>query len=178
MTILDRVLVLLGALLFAISGFLLFFVAGGWNPALALGELISGWALTNSLIPAVIGFLVLLLGVYLFLLALRGLPEERFIEQEASLGVVRISFRALERLIYKAVRQLSGVRDLDITLKAAPEGLVVAIGLEVQPDLNIPSVVEEVQSSIAEYLLRTTGISVGRVYVEVRRIARTEQAEA
>ena len=30
----------------------------------------------------------------------------------------------------------------------------------------------------SEYLHGTTGISVGRVYVEVRRIARTEQAEA
>ncbi|MCK9222866.1 MAG: alkaline shock response membrane anchor protein AmaP [Limnochordia bacterium] len=178
MTILDRVLVLLGALVFAVFGFLLFFIAGGWDPSLALGDLVSTWATVSTVAPAVLGFAVLLLGIYLFFFALRGLPQERFVEQETSLGAVRISFRALERLVYKAVREQSGVRDLDISLKAAPEGLTISIGLEIHPDLNIPSVVEEVQRSITDYVLKTTGINVARIYVEVRRIARTEQAGA
>lgn len=167
----DRAMSVLVGLMFLCGGGALLAMALEWwepkwkwqeLPRLAAGE----WRAQVLLAGAVL----FLLGVYFFALGTRRRARERALVKETSLGIVRISLRAVEALVKRAARQVQGIREVETALHSTPEGLEVALTVNVLPDTRIPEMADQVQTAVSRYIYDTVGVNVARVLVNVRNV--------
>lgn len=177
MTVLDRVLLVLIFLsLFAKGTLLLAAGLAGWDPRpwfAELGEaMIHGYRVETSLL----GLAELLISSYLLSWALRRRHANRAIVQEAELGTVRISLKAVESLVQRAARQVQGVRDVKVDLRSDKQGVSIALSVTVAPDISIPAVSDEIQRRVDQYITQTVGVTVARVAVTFRAVTEAGKA--
>lgn len=91
--------------------------------------------------------------------------------RSSEFGEVRISNQTFESLSLRAVKQLSGIKDVKVRVSITPEGLVISVRALVLPDINMPKMAAEVQGKIKEYVESITDVSVKEVRVDVDNIA-------
>ncbi|MBE3573121.1 MAG: alkaline shock response membrane anchor protein AmaP [Moorella humiferrea] len=171
MSLLDRAILALFALLVALLSLAFLAVIAGWTVPLDLFEL----SLVHSdyRLLAGAGAAVLLLLALRFLLAgMRptAAREEQAIIKAADLGAATISLAALENLVVRAARQVKGVREVKPHLKILPEGLAVKLNITVSPDRNIPELTTALQRQVYDYIVATAGLEVPEVQVRVTGI--------
>jgi uncharacterized alkaline shock family protein YloU len=168
--IVSTVLGLLGVAVAATMGAVaLGFDASGYAAAVVHTMLRAPWetaAVAVVILLAALGALVAGLS--------RGV--ERAVVRETSLGQVRISLAAIENAVYRSVRQVRGVCDVDADVRAGVAGVDVRLAVTVAPDLAIPAVSDEVQQRVERYVQETVGVSVGTVVVEIKAVASEARA--
>lgn len=171
MSVLDRAMLALFALLAVAFAVALMAVAAGWT--VPLHAFTTG--LQDSkfrLVTGLVAFLFLLVSLRFLLISLRTSTahEEPAIISSEELGVVSISPHALEELVNKAARQVKGVREVKPHLKIIPGGLVVKLDINVSPDRNIQEMTTNLQNRVHDYIVTTTGLDVPEIQVKVKGI--------
>ena len=121
--------------------------------------------------PLEVRAVFILLAVYLLLIITRQKSEPAVVHQ-AELGAVRIGVNTIKGLINKKARDVEGVRESTVTV-VQTEPLLVRLELQILPDYNVPSLAEELQQQVKEYLAETMGIEVAGVEILVRGIGET-----
>ena len=153
MTGLDQLIIGLTALILAVLGGLSVVAGTG------LSSTISWMRLAPDLWDGIlIGAVFILLAVYLLLIIARQKSEPAVVHQ-AELGAVRIGVSTIKGLINKKARDIDGVKDCAVTV-VQTEPLLVRLDLQIQPDYNVPSLAEQLQQQVKEYLAETMGIEV------------------
>ncbi|AKX94308.1 alkaline shock response membrane anchor protein AmaP [Neomoorella thermoacetica] len=171
MSVLDRALLALFALITAILAGIFLAVIAGWSVPLDLFEL----SLLNNdyrLLAGVVALIFFLLAMRFLLGSLRlaQAGEGRAVIKAADLGLVSISLPALEHLVTRAARQVKGVREIRPRLNYGPEGLAIRLNITVNPDRNLPEMAAELQEKVREYVIATAGLEVPEVQVRINGI--------
>jgi len=90
---------------------------------------------------------------------------------ESSLGEVHISLGAVESLVKKTARSVKGVREMKAIITHAKDGLHAQLVGTVSPEVSIPEVSEEIQSTVRQYVKRVVGVEMAEVRIEIENIA-------
>ncbi|HWI65996.1 MAG TPA: alkaline shock response membrane anchor protein AmaP [Symbiobacteriaceae bacterium] len=90
---------------------------------------------------------------------------------ETGLGVVAISLDAVENLVRKTARSIKGVREIRAIVTHRKDGLGVHLTATISPEVSIPQVSEEIQTSVRQYVKRVVGVELADVRIQVENIA-------
>ncbi|MGE5559903.1 MAG: alkaline shock response membrane anchor protein AmaP [Chloroflexota bacterium] len=172
MGILDRIVLELMVIGLAILAAMAILMAiGWWMPLDQLQMALS--AANGRWLVGLIG-LVYLIGSARFIwygFARRRYPSQT-LTQDTELGEVRVSLGAVESLVKKVAHQVRGVRDIRAWVgKNSAGGIDVEITVVVSPESNIPSLSDQIQTSIRDYVHNVVGVTVGQVKVLVENIS-------
>ncbi len=172
MKTLDRVvLIVAAAFLVALSAVVLASVTGpGFPNGFALD--FFGAVSEHKLVTAAVGVLIVLVVLYLISAALRGDGDEPApIVVNTTLGDVRISMSAIEAIVRRAARQVSGIREVDAEAAGDSEGISVSTRIQVYPDVSIPEVCERLEAELSTAFAAMVGLPVKSVHTVVRGVA-------
>ena len=117
-----------------------------------------------------IGAVFFLVSVRLIAVAFRRQGGQPVVH-ETVMGEVRISLDAVENLIRKTARAIKGVREIKATVIHGKDGLHVLLKGTISPEVSIPEVSEEIQSSVRTYVKRVVGVELVDIRMEVENIA-------
>lgn len=167
MGIFDRIVLMLYALSLALLSASFVSVAIGWKYPLdfirlALENPNGRWAtgLTSA------AFLVVSLRFVWFVFT-PAYPR-RAVRHQTDLGEVYVSLDAIEGLVKKVTRQVSGVRDVKAKVSNAQGGVTVHLKATISPETNIPDASRDIQKMLKSYVKNVVGVDLvdSRVYVE------------
>lgn len=114
-------------------------------------------------------FFVVSVRLILFAFTRRGGGQP--VVHETSLGEVRISLDAVENLVKKVARNIKGVRDIKAIITHGKDGLRAELTATISPEVSIPEVSEEIQSTVRQYVKRVVGAEMAEIRLEVDNIA-------
>lgn len=150
--------------------------------AIALA-LLFGWVFPYSMIsvfktdPAIrwgaiaTSVFLLIMSFQLFSTAISKRREQKIIIQETGLGRIEIAASALENLIRRAARQVRDIREVRPVLRYDREGLGIFLHLNVNPEAHLPSITQEIQQIVQDYLEKKAGVRVVQVGVRVESVS-------
>jgi len=119
-----------------------------------------------------VGIVFFLVSVRLLLAGLRSSRRTDTIVHHTEMGDVNISLSAVENLVEKIARHTRGVRGVKIKVAHdAKQGLQVKIRAVVSPESNVPSVSNEIQRRVKDYIKNTVGIELADVSIFVENIS-------
>jgi uncharacterized alkaline shock family protein YloU len=87
------------------------------------------------------------------------------------MGDVHISLDAIKNLVEKTARHTRGVRGIKVRVNHDGQGLKVYLKAVVSPENNVPSVSEELQKKVHEYIRNTVGVELVDVKILVENIS-------
>jgi uncharacterized alkaline shock family protein YloU len=168
---LDRVvLILAAASIVMLSAVVLASVAGpGFPNGFAMD--FFGTVSEHKLVTAAVAAVMLLIVLYLVSAVLRSDEEPTPIVVNTALGDVRISMSAIEAIVRRAARQVSGIREVDAEATGDAEGLSVVTKIQVYPDVSIPEVCERLENELSAVFTAMVGLPVKSVHTVVRGVA-------
>jgi uncharacterized alkaline shock family protein YloU len=166
----DRMIIGILSLGYIIASIVLILVSIGWlGPINFFLGFINN--INNRWILGLTSALVFVVTFSLFLSSFKSKPVKQTIIQETNLGQIKITLSALEQLILKASKSVQGVRDVKSFISTAGNVISVLVKVQVIPDINIPQLSVDLQTTIKDYLLKTSGTSVNEVKVQVTKIS-------
>lgn len=172
MSIIDRIALELFTLGIAVVAGLVILMGFGWLAPLdwlqnALQTINGRWV--TGIIG--LGYLVFSARFILYGFSRRRYPSQS-LTQDTELGEVRVSLGAVENLVRKTASQVRGVREVRTVVTRNKEaGIDVELSLVVSSDSNIPSLSDQVQNLIRDYVHTVVGVTVGQVKVLVDNIS-------
>ena len=111
--------------------------------------------------------LLLLLGLYCFLMLFRHRKRKDFVLQETEAGEMSISIKAIEGLVQKCIDTHEELRVTSMKLDNSRKGLNVDLRLGTSSDMSIPLAVGSLQKQIKQYVNECSGIAINDVRVQV-----------
>lgn len=166
----DQVLLTIYILALAFVSVLLMLAAPGWvQPHLWIEDLLQSF--NGRLVVLLIGAAFFAVSVRLIIFAFTRRGGGQPVVHETSLGDVRISLDAVENLVRKVARGVKGVREIKAVVANGQNGLVADLQAVVSPEVSIPEVAEEIQSSVKQYVRRVVGVEMHEVRIEVENIS-------
>jgi len=176
MKVSDRILMAL----YAFIGAIVLTVSGVCTVAPDLAELL-GLAVHNGLenwiaLQILLLLLIIVLlacSVRLMMLAVRregSAPSSSAAVQESVNGAVRVSVRAMETLVRRAVSQTDGVLDSKIRINNHDDSVTVEADLVVGIEAHVPAVTALLQRNVKGIVEEFSGIAVREVVVLVTEI--------
>lgn len=117
-------------------------------------------------------YIVTLLGAVILAAALKALvfrsaAESSGIVSNMKNGDLKISDTAIIGIVNNSLKSFPGVRESQVKVGFSNEVIELNVKGEVTPDVSIPSLAEEMQLAIKEDVENYTGVSVGKVNVEI-----------
>jgi uncharacterized alkaline shock family protein YloU len=163
--------VLLGIIIL-LGGLALIILTLGLLPKIGLQIHGFQW-LEGSFNYTALGFLILVVGVLLLAFFTPGVKRKDAggITSFNEIGEVRLSFRAIEKMVLAASRKVKGIRDVSTHIDLKEQGLVIYLRIKPIPDLPIPSLVRQLQETVRDYVEEISGSSVAEVKVLVENIS-------
>ncbi len=171
MGIIDRIILSIYTLLLAILAF------GVILLSLRLISLDLVWT-TLTLIygqweAGLVGSIFFLVSIRLLLAGLRSRArgEKDTIIHHTDMGDVHISLEAVKNLVEKTARHTRGVRGVKVSVNHDAQGLKIYLKSVVSPESNVPTVSEEIQKRVHEYIKNTVGVEPADVRILVENIS-------
>lgn len=165
----DRVVLVLTAVFLIVLAGMALAHGLGWEGAASLAVAVD--ELRGRVLESVLTAVVLLLvGLHILFFGTQQ-EEDGGIRQETEIGHVQISLRAIETLVQRTAKTVSGIRDVDVRVHPSPEGVAVSLSVVAAPDVPIPKLSDEVGHLVRARVRETVGIPVGDVAIEIRNIA-------
>jgi uncharacterized alkaline shock family protein YloU len=177
--IIDRLLLFILSLTLIIStAILLLATFGAISIEQSLKFLNKVYYDTQTAVPfIVIITIILLISVRMLYIAVRpGRVNSPSIDQRTDYGDIRISVETVENLALKAAQRSRGVKDLKTRVSVGPSGLEIIIRTLVDGENSIPSLTEEIQSTVKSHIEEVTGIPVATVSVYVANVIQANHA--
>ncbi len=169
MRIFDRVVLAVYTLTLDVLAVVFVLMAFGWRVPLELVRTSLDNVQGRWLIGLISAF-YLAISFRLIVYAFRRKYAGQAVVHDTSLGEVRISLDGIENLVKKVARQVQGVREVRGNVQMSPDGLRVSLSITMSPDISIPSVSSEVQSTVKSYVRNVVGVEVAEVRVQVENI--------
>lgn len=171
MRIVERVQLIIYSLLLVILSSMVLAMAAGWTTPLELAnqafrDVNNRWAI------GLVALLLLIAGLKSLANNFQLHAPAHTLISSGSLGEVRMTVSALENLVTKASNSVKGVREVKPRIKTLPGGVALFIQAAVNPELNIPSVTQQLQQEVAAYIQEYAGIEVLEVKVLVENVSR------
>lgn len=178
----DRILLALLLIVAIVCAFVLFGVASKLIPeSMAIGFVSLFYAnLTNALILAGVGLLLLLISIKLVFCG-RGPKEVQptvTLVRQSEIGGTYIALSAIDSMVQKHCRQQTKVRDCVSALRTADNGVAISLKLSVLPDTDVVTLTDELQKSLKEYIETLTGVNVSEVSILVESTTASAQHPA
>ena len=175
--VLDKLLLFIYSLIILAASFAALGAASGIiesSDAIAsVRSLYDGWGVRTAVI--IVSAVSLLISLrFLYIALRRGGGAAPSIDQRTDFGDIRISLETVENLALKAASRQRGVQDLRARIRVTDAGIDISIRAVVDGDSPIPSLSEEIQRSVKDYVEEITGIPVANVAVFVANIVRTQ----
>jgi uncharacterized alkaline shock family protein YloU len=177
--IIDRLLLfLLSLTLIGSTAILLLATFGAISFENSLNFLNKVYYDTQTAVPfIVVSTLIFLISVRLLYIAVRpGRVNLPSIDQRTDFGDIRISVETVENLALKAAQRSRGLKDLKTRVSVGPSGLEIIIRTLVDGESSIPSLTEEIQSTVKTHIEEVTGIPVATVSVYVANVIQANHA--
>ncbi len=172
MGIFDRIVLTIYTISLAIISGLMILIAMApeWlKPHIWVEEALS--SARGQLLIGLIGTAFFAVSVRLIFFAFTRQGGGQPVVYETAAGEVRISLSAVESLVKKTARSIKGVRDMKAVITHGKDGLHAFLVGTVSPDVSIPEVSEEIQSSVRQYVKRVVGVEMTEVKIEIENIA-------
>lgn len=155
-----------------LGGLWLIFLTLGIFPKIGIQNYGYYWLEGNFTYTA-LGFLILIAGVLLIAFFSPGVKKKGIgsIVTFNEIGEVRISFRAIEKIVLSASQKVKGIREISAHIDTSEQGLVIYLRIKPIPDLPIPALVHELQETVRNYTQEISGSAVAEVKVLVENIS-------
>ncbi|SPF31382.1 conserved exported hypothetical protein [Candidatus Desulfosporosinus infrequens] len=163
----------LGCLLI-IGALWLLAMATGWGLPYLLSVQGLEWFKANPWESAFVAGILLLLGLLLFVRPREG-TDRAFLTSSKG-GEVRISQDALQEIIARSAMVLTGVRQVQSSLRERETGLQIMVSCQFEQGVLIPQMSEELQAKVKQDVELYTGILVTEVKVLVRSLEKARSA--
>jgi uncharacterized alkaline shock family protein YloU len=170
--IIDRIVLSIYTFSLAIISLLMILVAvvPDWmKPHLWIEEALS--SARGQLLIGLVGTAFFAVSVRLIVFAFTRRGGGQPVIYESAAGEVRISLDAVESLVKKTARSIKGVREMKAVITHGKDGLHAELVGTVTPDVSIPEVSEEIQSTVRQYVKRVVGVEMAEVKIEIENIA-------
>ncbi|NMB39121.1 MAG: alkaline shock response membrane anchor protein AmaP [Firmicutes bacterium] len=166
MALVDRIIIAVVAVVLTIIG--VFAALTTWGSSVLIDWLVSlKYAKLDGILLIII---LLLLAAYLIMMIFSSFKSERrSIVRSTELGDIRINAQTIIGLVDKAVKEIEGIKDVDVRLHEV-EPLKVEIGLQLLPDYHIPHLTESIQLEIKNYLQNTVGVETDVINILVKGV--------
>ncbi|HCF48705.1 MAG TPA: alkaline shock response membrane anchor protein AmaP [Syntrophomonas sp.] len=163
---LRLVLFLYNLLLLALSGI---FLAAAINRPEPLAYLQLALATPeNRLIFGIAALLLLGATLVVFVHLFKKEPRlEQVVVKQGLQGEIAITVPAIKVLIMKAIKQIEGVRDIRPHVAQSAEGLVIKLHMAINPELSVPELSQQIQSTVKQYLQDIGGLEVAEIRILV-----------
>jgi len=169
MGLFDRVVLAVYTVSLGVLAVVLLLLSLGWRAPLDFVSASLRDTQSRMALGIVSGF-YLIISLRLVYTAFKRKYSGQTVLHETALGEIRVSLDAVENLVRRIARQVQGVRDVTSHVSLSPAGLRVWAKLVVSPDVSIPSVSNDVQSSIKSYVRNVVGVEVSEVSLYVENI--------
>ncbi len=122
-------------------------------------------------------YYIAVVGVVIFLITVKpilfsgGKKRIKEIISPMQGGDLRISDEAVRGIAESAVSRFNGIRDQKVDVKFNEAGIVLTVNGAATPDVNIPTMTEEIQKSVIETVENSTGMNVEKVNMEITRFS-------
>lgn len=90
-----------------------------------------------------------------------------FMSLDSKYGAINISYDTIINLAERQVRNIDGVKSLNIYVSRNEDRLQLIMDVTVSPDLIIPEIIHQLQKEVKEYIENSTSIYVENVKVNV-----------
>jgi len=114
-----------------------------------------------------VGGLLIVLGFMLLIMSLKKETGETVLVRDAAGGQIFITITAVEQIVLKTVRTLTGVRESRPVIKSTRPGLKIYLHLLLVPDTVVPELTAELQQLVKAEVERLVGVPVLEVKVLV-----------
>jgi uncharacterized alkaline shock family protein YloU len=151
-------------LLMVIAGLSVAAAAGRKEPLQYIDQALA--TSQNRLIVAVVGVLILALGIFVFLSTIRMKPRVKSFAIDHSLdGEVSITVAAIKVIITKAVKTIEGIREIKPVVNDSPNGVQVYLHMMINPEKSVPELSKNVQEIVRKNLEDIGGLKVAEVKI-------------
>ena len=147
---------------------LVFFLIGGLLIAFALNWLTiqdvykvteyMQLSLNSKIIIGLLGFLILIIGIFFAQIILGRMEKERTIAFNTPAGQVTIALSAVEDLIKRLTLSFSEIREMRPSVIASKKGVEVSLRVTLQSETNIPELTSHLQEIIKTKIQEMLGI--------------------
>ena len=160
----------------AIAGILLIAVCAAFVAQMFCGvdlinqaqKLFSNEKAEVKIILTAAAVLILLLGLYCFLVLFRHRGrKDKFILQKNDNGELAISVKALENMVSKCLDQHEEIKVQNMHLENRKDGLLIRIRGSVSGGISIPLTLEAVQRQIKQYVTACSGVEVKSITMQI-----------
>jgi uncharacterized alkaline shock family protein YloU len=124
-----------------------------------------------------VGAVFLLVSIRLLLAGIRSRHVKDTIVHHTNMGDVHISLDAVKNLVEKTARHTRGIRGIKVRVTHDEQGLKVYLRAVVSPENNVPSVSEELQKRVHDYIKNTVGVELVDVQILVENISNDFKAK-
>lgn len=129
-----------------------------------------------TLVSFVIELFFFCTGIVFLLSGLKNSKRKSAIVRDTQFGQVRISLDTIESIVLGTVRKMPFVRESKVYVENREGKLFIVIKVIIAMDVNIPTLVDEVQQKSKSAIESNTDIEVDRIHVVVDNISSLSKA--
>lgn len=118
----------------------------------------------------VVAFVFFILSIAFLLSGFKGNKDKKSISKQTNIGEVCISLNTIENIALAATKKLNGVKDTKAQVIKQTDTVSIIINILVLPEINIPTLSEDIQMRVKRLVEETSGISVSDVKVFVDNV--------
>lgn len=134
--------------------------------------------LTNQILLALIGLLLLIIVLYLIWFKQRIVQQLPSVNVATNDGEIRVSTTSLSQIILNILHGVEGVKDIKPEIQIRKSGGIKTIlQLIVSPDCNIPKTAQSIQEKLKEELPKISGVEAKEIKINVNKIHYDEQPQ-
>lgn len=89
--------------------------------------------------------------------------ERKAVTRFTNIGEIKISLNTIESISLSATKKMSGVKECKAQVWKNGEGVIIAIKTVVLTDINIPTLLEDIQVKVKKSVEDSTGVVVNEV---------------
>lgn len=121
----------------------------------------------SSLIVTITAFISAVLSLLFLIFSISAGKKQKAIVKQTEIGEIMISLNTFENIALSVVRRIAGLKDSKAYVRRNDELLSMKIVTSVVPDINIPSIAEEIQNKVKSTIEKSTGIEVKNIKVHI-----------
>ena len=118
----------------------------------------------------VIELIFLALGVMFLLSGFKSDREKRAITLVNDAGEIRISLSSIESIVLNVTKKMSGIKETKSVIRKHGDNVSISVKLVLFSDINIPTLLEDVQQKVKGAVEELTGIHVIGVSASVENV--------
>lgn len=112
--------------------------------------------------------LLILLNIKLVIGIITGDRVKKFgVIRSTENGEVNISNDAIKSMVIKVTSEISGIKDIKVTIKPVKDNVSIHIKTNIISEVNIPLTVKQIQENVKKYIEAMAEIPIGEVKVTI-----------